>query len=309
MLGKVFAAAAVAGLFATAAPALAATSQAPLKENVHWSFENPFGMYDQGQLQRGYKVYKEVCSSCHSMDMVAFRNLGDKGGPFWNPKYPNPNENPVVKTIAAEYKVNDIDNDTGDVIKRPATTADYFPAPFANPAAARAANGGATPPDMSLLVAAREGGARYVYSVVTGDGTTPPPGLTVPAGKWYDPWLPGDVGSYYKGDPNKMPIGGFIAMPPPLTDNRVTFDDGTKATVRQEAADVAAFLQWASDPKMEERKQTGLGALIFILLLAGLLYGSYRQIWRDVDHGDHPKPKGRPGGPAPADAAVGRPPE
>jgi ubiquinol-cytochrome c reductase cytochrome c1 subunit len=283
MLRKLLAAASVAGLLGVAAAAHAASTQAPLKD-VHWSFEGPFGLYDQEQLQRGYKVYKEVCSSCHSMKLVAFRNLADPGGPFWNPKYPNPNENPVAKAIAKDFQISDIDSDSGDTVKRPGTTADYFPAPFANDAAARAANGGAVPPDMSLLAAAREGGPQYIYSVVTGDGTPPPPGLTVPAGKFYDPWMSGDVSAYYKGDPHKSPVGGFIAMPPPLTDDRVTFDDGVKATTPQEARDVAAFLQWAADPKMQERKETGLGVMIFLLLFSGLLYGSYRQIWQKVGH-------------------------
>lgn len=283
MLRKIIAAATVAGLLGVAAPALAATTQAPLKD-VHWSFEGPFGMYDQEQLQRGYKVYHEVCSACHSMNLVAFRNLADPGGPFWNPKYPNPNDNPVAKALAKDQQVPDIDSDSGDPIKRPGTTADYFVPPFANDAAARAANGGAVPPDMSLLAAAREGGAAYIYSVVTGDGAAPPAGLTVPDGKYYDPWLPGDVSSYYTGDPHKIPEGGFIAMPPPLIADRVAYDDGTKATVDQEASDVAAFLQWASDPKMEERKQMGLGVMIFLFLFAGVLYASYRQVWRKIGH-------------------------
>jgi ubiquinol-cytochrome c reductase cytochrome c1 subunit len=283
MLRKLIAAASIAGLLGMGSVAHAGSTEAALKD-VHWSFESPLGMYDQEQLQRGYKVYREVCSACHSMNEVAFRNLGDKGGPFWNPKYPNPNDNPVVKAIAKDFQISDIDSDSGDVIKRPGTTADYFPSPFANDAAARAANGGAVPPDMSLLAAAREGGARYIYSVVTGDGTNAPAGLTIPAGKYYDPWMPGDVSSYYKGNPHAAPVGGFIAMPPPLTDDRVTFDDGSKATVNQEAKDVAAFLQWASDPKMEERKQTGLAAMIFLLLFSGLLYGSYRQVWKKVGH-------------------------
>jgi ubiquinol-cytochrome c reductase cytochrome c1 subunit len=264
--------------------AQAGSSQAELKQDVHWSFESPLGMYDQRQLQRGFKVYKEVCSACHSMNLVAFRNLGDKGGPFWDPKYKTSNDNLVVKAIAKDYQIADIDSDSGDAIKRPGTTADYFPPPFANVAAARAANGGAAPPDMSLLAAAREGGPRYIYSVVTGDGTDPPPGLTIPDGKYYDPWMSGDVSSYFKGDPHKVPVGGFIAMPPPLIDDRVQFDDGTKATVKQEAADVAAFLEWASDPHMEERKQLGVSVMLFLLLLSGVLYASYRQIWRNVGH-------------------------
>ena len=284
MLRKLLAAATLAGLLGMGAPAAqAASTQAPLKD-VHWSFEGPFGQYDQAQLQRGFKVYKEVCSSCHSLSMIAFRNLGDPGGPFWNPKYPNPNDNPVVKAIAKDYQVADIDSDSGDAIKRPGTPADYFVPPFANTAAARAANGGAAPPDMSLLVAAREGGARYVYSVVTGDGTDSPAGLTVPDGTYYDPWMNGDVSSYYKGNPHKTPVGGFIAMPPPLIADRVTYDDGTKASVDQEAKDISAFLQWASDPKMEERKKMGLSVIIFLFILSGLLYGSYRQVWRNVGH-------------------------
>jgi ubiquinol-cytochrome c reductase cytochrome c1 subunit len=264
------------------APAFAASTQEPLKE-VHWTFDSPLGMYDQQQLQRGYKVYHEVCSACHSMNMVAFRNLADKGGPFYDPKYPNPNENPVVKALAKDVQYPDIDSDSGDPIKRPGTPADYFPNPFPNPVAARAANGGALPPDMSLLAAAREGGAHYIYSLVTGDGTTPPPGLTVPDGKYYDPWMSGDLTSYWKGK-GPAPKGGFIAMPPPLIDGRVTFDDGTPATLNEEAWDVAAFLQWASDPKMDERKELGVEVLIFLVVFTGLLYASYRSIWKNVGH-------------------------
>ena len=284
MLNKVLSlAAALVGAAFLAGPALAGSSQAPLKD-VHWSFEGPFGHYDQEQLQRGYKVYREVCSSCHSMNQVAFRNLGDPGGPFYDPKYPNSNDNPKVKSIAKDYQVADIDGDSGDPIKRPATSADYFPSPYANSAAASAANGGAIPPDMSLLVKAREGGAAYVYSVVTGDGVAAPNGATIPPGKYYDPYKSGDMSANFHGDPSKMPPGGLIAMPPPLTDGQVTFDDGTKSTINQEALDVAAFLQWAADPKMEERKQMGLAVMIFLVLFSGLLYASYRRIWRDVGH-------------------------
>ena len=266
-----------------ARPGLAATSQdEPM--NMHWSFEGPFGMYDQAQLQRGYKVYREVCSSCHSMNMVAFRNLGDKGGPFWNPKYPNSNDNPVVKAIAADYQIADIDSDTGEAIKRPGTSADYFPNPYANPVAGKAANGGALPPDMSLLAKAREGGPAYIYSIVMGDNAHIPAGLAVPAGKYYDPYIAGDMTPYWKGDPNHVPRGGVIAMPPPLAPGKVTFDDGTKSSLSQEAWDVAAFLEWAADPKMEERKQVGLAALIFLTLFSGLLYITYRGVWRDVEH-------------------------
>ena len=273
----------LAGGLVAAGAVSAASSQAPLKD-VHWSFEGPFGHYDQEQLQRGYKVYREVCSSCHSMNFVAFRNLGDPGGPFWDPKYPNPNDNPVVKTIAKDYQFPDIDGDTGETIKRPGTSADIFPNPYPNPAAARGANGGALPPDMSLLAKAREGGPQYIYSIVTGDGTPPPHGLTLAAGKWYDPYMPGDMSSSWHGKMSAVPIGGVIAMPPPLVANKVSFDDGTKATLDQEAMDVAAFLQWAADPKMEERKRMGLAVMIVLISLTGLLYVSYRRVWDKVGH-------------------------
>ena len=274
---------AVALACGVAMPALAATSQVSPKD-VHWSFEGPFGMYDQAQLQRGYKVYREVCSSCHSMNMVAFRNLGDKGGPFWDPKYPNANDNPVVKAIAADYQIADIDSDTGEATKRPGTSADLFPNPYANPVAGKAANGGALPPDMSLLAKAREGGPAYIYSIVTGDNANIPTGLTVPAGKYYDPYIAGDMSPYWKGDPNNVPRGGVIAMPPPLSPGKVQFDDGTKSSLNQEAWDVAAFLEWAADPKMEERKQIGLSTMIFLVLFSGLLWAAYRGVWRDVEH-------------------------
>lgn len=283
MVRKVTAFAALAGALLIAGPVLAESSQLPPKD-VHWSFEGPFGSYDQEQLQRGYKVYHEVCSACHAMSMVAFRNLGDPGGPFWDPKYPNPNDNPKVKAIAKDFQIADIDSDSGDAIKRPGITADYFPSPFANDAAARSANGGALPPDMSLLAKAREGGPAYIYSIVTGDSADGLSGLDVPPGKYYDPYIAGDMAAYWHGDPNKVPKGGFIAMPPPLIDDRVTFDDGKKATVSQEAKDVAAFLEWAADPKMEERKQTGVAVMLFLLLFTGILYASYRTVWRNVGH-------------------------
>jgi ubiquinol-cytochrome c reductase cytochrome c1 subunit len=267
---------------AVALPAAATTQDAP--KDVHWSFEGPLGMYDQAQLQRGYKVYREVCSSCHSMNLVAFRNLGDKGGPFWNPKYPNPNDNPVVKAIAADYQIADIDSDTGETVKRPGTSADYFPNPYANPTAGKAANGGALPPDMSLLAAAREGGPAYIYSIVMGDDATIPAGLTLPPGKHYDPYIAGDLTPYWHGDANKVPRGGLIAMPPPLSPGKVQFDDGTKSGLSQEAWDVAAFLQWAADPKMEQRKQLGVSVMIFLVLFSGLLWVAYRNLWRDIEH-------------------------
>jgi ubiquinol-cytochrome c reductase cytochrome c1 subunit len=289
MLRKLLAQATLVGLaslFALASvPAFAETTQAPLKE-PGWSFSGPFGMYNQGQLQRGFKVYSEVCSQCHSLNLVQFHNLGDPGGPFYNAKYPNPNENPVVKAVAAGWprQVPDIDADTGDPIHRPATTADVPTPPFPNEPAARASNGGALPPDMSLLAAAREGGPNYIYSLITSYAPTPA-GVAAPPGKYYNPIFPGDLSSTWTGK-GDVPPGGFISMPPPLgaTDCKVTFDDGTPCTRDQEAKDIAAFLTWASDPHMDQRKQTGLAVMVYLLIFSGLLYVSYRQVWRNVAH-------------------------
>jgi ubiquinol-cytochrome c reductase cytochrome c1 subunit len=280
MLRKAFALAAALAAVCTAAPAFAETNALEPKD-VHWSFEGPFGTFDQEQLQRGYKVYHDVCSACHSMNLVHYYDLARPGAPFYDPKYPKPNESPYAKAIAADFKVPDIDPDTGDAIQRTATPADYFKAPFPNEAAARASNGGANPPDLSVIVKAREGGARYIYSILTGY-KTPPAGLTVPAGKSYNPYMAGDLGSYWSGPKDKVPPGGFIAMPFQLTPDRVTFDDGVKATTDQEAKDVVAFLAWASDIHQTERKQMGFAVLIYLLLLAGIVYASYRKIWSRV---------------------------
>jgi ubiquinol-cytochrome c reductase cytochrome c1 subunit len=282
MLRKALVIAAVLGLAGVGLPAAAATTQAPLKD-VHWSFEGPFGRFDQEQLQRGYKVYHDVCSACHGMKLMSYRNLGQPGGPFFDPKYKNPNDNPVVKAIAKDFNVPDIDSDTGDAIKRPATPADAFVSPFPNEAAARAANGGALPPDLSLIIKAREDGPQYVYSILTGY-MAPPAGMTVPPGKYYDPYMPGDMTAFWHGASTNVPVGGFIAMPLQLTPNRVSYDDGVAATPQQEAKDVVAFLAWASEPHADERKKLGLAVMIYLLIFAGVLYASYRAIWRNVGH-------------------------
>jgi ubiquinol-cytochrome c reductase cytochrome c1 subunit len=262
MLRKILALAGLLSLVAVA-PALA---DGPDLKHPTWSFSGPFGQYDQEQLQRGFKVYREVCSQCHSLKLIAFHDLGEPGAPFWDPKYPNANDNPYVKAIAASFKVPDIDPDTGDPIQRVATSADSMPPPYANDIAAKATLGG-SPPDMSLLAKAREGGPNYIYSIVTGY-TQAPAGVVVPAGKYYDPYMP----------------GGIIAMPPPLTAGKVTFDDGKPSTLDQEAQDIAAFLTWASDPHMEQRKQLGLAVMAYLIIFSGLLYASYRRIWRKVEH-------------------------
>ena len=280
MLRKALVLAAALGL-TLAGTAHAVTTAAEPKE-VHWSFEGPFGTFDTEQLQRGYKVYHDVCSSCHSMDLLHYYSLGEPGGPFYDPKYPKANENPRIKAIAADFKVPDIDQDTGDAIQRPATPADVFKKPFANEAAARASNGGALPPDLSLITLARDGGPRYVYSILTGY-VPAPAGLTVPPGKAYNPYMSGDLGAYWHGS-GPVPIGGFIGMPFQLTKDRVTFDDGAKAGTNEEAYDVVAYLAWASDPNQVERKQIGFSVIVYLLLLAGIVYASYKRIWRRIEH-------------------------
>ena len=253
------------GLFA-AAPALAAidTTRLPVKD-VDFSFDSPFGTYDRGALQRGFQVYKEVCSACHALNHIAFRNLADEGGPEFTEAQ--------AKALAAGYKNPADPNDKGEIfddkgvrLTRTGNTADYFPAPFPNEEAARANNGGNLPPDLSLVVKAREGGAHYVYSILTGFHQTPPAGFTVFSGKYYNPYFE----------------GWNIGMPPPLADNAVTYSDGTKATIDQEAHDVATFLAWASDPTMEARKRMGFAVLIFLVVLSGILFDAYRRVWKDA---------------------------
>jgi len=280
MLRKALVLAAALGLSLAGSAHAVTTSLEP--KDVHWSFEGPFGTFDTEQLQRGYKVYHDVCSSCHSMDLMHYYSLGEPGGPFYDPKYPKPNENPRIKAIAADFKVPDIDQDTGDPIQRTATPADTFRDPFPNATAAAASNGGATPPDLSVITLARAGGPRYVYSILTGY-QTPPPGLVIPAGKYYNPYFPGDLTAQWHGS-GPVPKGGLIGMPFQLTPNRVSFDDGARTDTNQEAYDVVAYLAWASDPHQVERKQIGFSVIIYLLLLAGIVYASYKRIWRRIEH-------------------------
>lgn len=279
----IIASAAVAlGMMAGAAPALAAGGAAHPRSGG-FSFEGPFGTYDQGQLQRGYKVYHEVCAACHSMNLMHYRNLGDRHGPFWNPKYPNPNDNPVVKALAKEVQVGDIDSETGEAIQRDATPADKFRAPYPNATAAAAGNGGAAPPDLSVMAKARHDGANYIYSLLSGY-RNPPAGLTIRDGQHYNPYMAGDLTPFWDETKGHVPPGGFIAMPPPLQNGQVTYDDGSPQTVDQYAKDVAAFIAWTSEPKMVERKQAGFGVLIYLLIFAGVTYAAYRRIWKGVAH-------------------------
>jgi len=275
-------AAAALAVGAVAAPALAAGG-AKHPRHAGFSFEGPFGTFDQGQLQRGYKVYREVCSACHSMNMLSFRTLGERHGPFWDPHAATPADNRFVRALAAEIQVPDIDTETGEPIMRDATAADRFPSPYPNQTAAAGANGGAAPPDLSVMAKARHDGPNYIYSLLTGY-PTPPAGLRVGTGQYYNVYMPGDMTPFWDGDPEHVPAGGFIAMAPPLRAGQVTYDDGTEATVDQMSKDVAAFITWASEPKATVRKQTGVGVLIFLVLFAGVTYASYRRIWKNVAH-------------------------
>lgn len=249
-----------------------------------WSFAGATGVHDRAAMQRGYRVYKEVCSSCHGMKLISFRNLGQPNAPFYDERFPNPNDNPLVKKIAAEYLMPAIDSETGDAITQPGKASDRFPSPYANEAAARGANGGALPPDLSVISKARHGGASYVYSLLMGFHE-PPAGLKVNPGQHYNVYFPGDTKAQWSGDPRRAPQGGFLAMAPPLTKaGLVEYEDGTPATIDQMAQDVATFLDWASDPKAETRKQMGLAVIAYLGILALLVYISYRNIWRKVEH-------------------------
>ena len=243
---------------------------------MSWSFSGPFGTYDKGQLQRGLKIYKEVCSACHSMNLVAFRTLSELGY-----------SEAQVKAFAAEYTIHDGPNDDGDMFDRPGKPSDYFPPPFANEQAAAASNGGAAPPDMSLLAKARgvergfprfvfdiftqyqAGGPDYIHSLLTGYNEQPPAGMTIPEGTYYNP---------------HFNAGVSLKMPPPLSDGQVTYDDGAPQTVDQYSQDIAAFLMWAAEPHLEDRKRTGFRVVIFLLLFAGLMYVTKRKVWSDVAH-------------------------
>ena len=230
-----------------------AAEEIRLKE-VNWPSHGLFGTFDRAALQRGFQIFQNVCQNCHSLKYMAFRNLEDLGY----------NES-QVKAIAAGYQINDGPNDQGEMFQRAGRPSDYFPWTFPNEQAAAAANGGKAPPDLSLMVKAREGGENYIYSVLTGY-TDPPPGIEIPENAHYNQAYPGHN----------------IAMPQPLTDDAVQYDDGTKATLDQEAKDVVQFLTWVAEPKLEVRKQMGLKVLIFLVVLTGLLYAYKRRAWADV---------------------------
>lgn len=273
--------AAAAGIAMAATPALAAGKAHELRDGG-FSFDGPFGAFHQGQLQRGYKVYREVCASCHSMNLMHFRTLAEPGGPFYDEHQANAAENRFVKALAKEVQIADIDTETGEPVMRDGTAADRFPSPYPNATAAAAANGGAAPPDLSVMAKARHGGANYIYSLLTGYEAVPA-GLQIRPGQYYNVYMAGDL-TPFMPEGAHVPPGGFIAMPNPLMEGQVTYDDGTVASVDQMAKDVAAYIAWASDPKQVQRKQAGLGVLIFLFLFAGITYMSYRRIWQGVAH-------------------------
>ncbi|MEQ9317262.1 MAG: cytochrome c1, partial [Henriciella sp.] len=275
----------------------------------------------------------------HSMRLMSYRNLGEPGGPFYDPEYPNANDNPLVKSFAAMDTVTDPSPDEfGDPVLRPARPSDTFRSPYANEQQARASNQGAYPPDLSVITKARAGGASYIYSLMSGypgqdafstrelepapaeeteaaeaTGEESEPAAPViaetetiidpaqvealshgdhhyegelvqPAGQYYNPYMAGDTTPQWRGDPRHAPPGGFLAMPPQLNPDRVTYLDGTEATTEQMAHDVAMFLQWAGEPKQTQRKSLGLAVLIYLAILAVLLWFSFHRIWRNVDH-------------------------
>lgn len=292
------------GLTGLAATASFAAGGAEHHKHVDWSFDGPFGTYDKDAVQRGYQVYRTICSSCHSMNLMSFRNLGQKGGPFYLEKCPegvaknvdcsNPNENPIVKAIARDYQIQDGPDDSGDMYMRDGKPSDRFPSPFENPQQARMANNGALPPDLSLIIKAREDGADYVYSLLTGF-EEPPSTVELLPGQNYNPYFAGDMSQLLKpeyldaeGHPKPgvdVPPGGVLAMAPPLFDGVIDYaDEATPETVDQYARDVVQFLAWASEPKMEARKKLGVMTLAYLLILTGLLYWSYREIWAKVEH-------------------------
>jgi ubiquinol-cytochrome c reductase cytochrome c1 subunit len=242
--------------FLSTKPLLSAESTDPIK--VKWSFKGITGKFERDSLQRGFQVYKEVCSSCHSMQYLSYRNLGEQGGPEFTAE--------EVKAIAASFEVEDGPDSQGEMFIRSGRPSDKFVSPYPNVNASKAANGGAYPPDMSLLVKARPGGSNYIYSVLVGYEEKPE-GFIL------------DDGVYY----NKYMNGNKIKMSQPLSEGIVEYTDGTEATVEQMAKDVTTFLTWAAEPELEARHKTGIKVLIYLILLSILVYLSMKKIWSRVD--------------------------
>jgi ubiquinol-cytochrome c reductase cytochrome b/c1 subunit len=265
-----------AALSSLTAPSAQAQIEAAAPAMQRWSFWGPFGQYDPQQLQRGFKIYREVCAICHSLKLLSFRNLADPGGPGFTEAQ--------AAAVASGYQVTDGPNDQGQMFKRPGKIADYFPPPFANDQAARAALGGGLPPDMSTLAKARtydegfprflidaftmyqEQGPDYIHALLNGY-TNAPAGFVVPPATYYNEYFPGHA----------------IKMPPPLRDGQVKYTDGTPETRDQYGRDVSAFLMWVAEPKLNERKRLGFQVLIYLTALTLLLYLTKKKVWHEVE--------------------------
>ena len=242
----------IAAVVVSITPVLAEESHEAAHQS--WPWVGVFGQYDKAQLRRGFQVYREVCSNCHSLKLVSYRNLGYLGF-----------SEDEVKDIAAEKQVQDGPNDQGDMFQRPARPSDAFVAPFPNDQAARVANNGALPPDLSLITKAREGGADYIYAIMVGFAD-PPAGFAMNEGMNYNTAFPGHQ----------------IAMPPPISDESVTYADGIKPTKEQIAKDAVAFLNWAAEPELDLRHNMGLKVLGFLFVLTVMFYALKRKIWADI---------------------------
>ena len=225
---------------------------------VDWSFKSFFGKFDRASLQRGYQVYTEVCASCHSMKHLSYRNLAEKGGPEFSEDQ--------AKAIASSFELTDGPNSDGEMFTRPAKLSDKFVKPYQNSEEAKASNGGAYPPDMSVLVKARSGGANYIYSVLVGYDD-PPTDVTLDDGVYYNTYM----------------IGNKIMMPNPLSEGLVEYNDGTKATEEQMAKDVTTFLAWAAEPHLEARHRIGFKAIIYLIILSILAYFSMKRLWSRIE--------------------------
>jgi ubiquinol-cytochrome c reductase cytochrome c1 subunit len=237
---------AVSGLEASAQIA-----EAPEPIQVSWPHDGVFGTFDRAAAQRGFQVYREVCSACHGLTYVAFRNIAELGF-----------SEEQIRAVAAEYSVEDGPNDDGEMFERAAVPADPIPPPYPNPQTARLANGGALPPELSLITKARADGPDYVYSLMAGY-EEPPAEAEGPEGMYYNAYFPGH----------------WIAMPPPLSEGVVSYGDDTEASVEQMAHDVATFLTWAGEPTLEQRKQSGLKVMLFLIVLTALCYATMRKVW------------------------------
>ncbi|MDR7029704.1 cytochrome c1 [Rhizobium rosettiformans] len=244
-------------------------------EQMDWSFAGPFGKYDKAQLQRGLKVYTEVCAACHSMELVAFRTLEDLGY-----------SEAQVKAFAANYEVTDGPNADGEMFTRTAVASDHFPAPFPNKEAAAAANNGAAPPDFSLIAKARgvtrgfptfvfdiftqyqQGGPDYIHALLTGY-QDPPEGVEVAEGTYFNPYFI---------------AGQSLAMAQPISDGQVTYDDGSPETLEQYSLDVSAFLMWAAEPHLEDRKRMGFMVMVFLAIFTALIYLTKKSVYANKEH-------------------------